>query len=160
MATGSQSTEVKVVCRNRRAKRDYRIEQTLEAGLVLVGTEVKSLRQGQADLVDSYGAMRGDELFLVGAHIASYNKASHFNHDPRRERKLLLARRELMRLRTKIRERGYTLVPLELYFKRGWAKVLLGLAKGRKQYDRRETIRSRDEQRSEQHERSARERES
>jgi len=135
------------VCRNRRARRDYKIEQTFEAGLVLEGSEVKSLRQGNADLKDSYGAWRDGEIYLVGMHIAIYDKASRFNHDPRRDRKLLLHRRAIQKLGTRIRERGYTLVPLEVYFSRGWAKVLLGLAKGRRQHDRRDAIRERDERR-------------
>jgi SsrA-binding protein len=138
---------VRVVCRNRRARRDYRIEDTVEAGLVLEGTEVKSLRQGQADLKDAYGAFREGEMYLVGAHIAAYERATHFNHDPRRERKLLLHKRAITKLGIKLRERGYTLVPLEIYFKGGWAKVLLGLAKGRRQYDHREAIRAREERR-------------
>ncbi|MCP4606881.1 MAG: SsrA-binding protein SmpB [Proteobacteria bacterium] len=141
------NSKQKVVCRNRRARHNYHIESTMEAGLVLVGTEVKSLRQGQADLVDSYAAFQDGELFLVGTHIAVYNKASHFNHEPRRLRKLLLKKRVINRLGIKIRERGYTLVPLEIYFKEGWAKVLLGLAKGRKQYDNRENIRRKQERR-------------
>ena len=135
------------MCRNRRARRDYKIEQTFEAGLVLEGSEVKSLRQGNADLKDSYGAWRDGEIYLVGMHIAIYDKASRFNHDPRRDRKLLLHRRAIQKLGTRIRERGYTLVPLEVYFSRGWAKVLLGLAKGRRQHDRRDAIRERDERR-------------
>ncbi len=137
----------KIVCRNRRARRNYHIEDTMEAGLVLVGTEVKSLRQGRADLVDSYGAFQESELFLIGMHIAVYDKASHFNHEPRRPRKLLMHKRAIHRLGIKIRERGYTLVPLEVYFRGGWAKILLGLAKGRKQYDNRDAIRRKEERR-------------
>jgi SsrA-binding protein len=143
----SAAVDKRVVCRNRRARRDYRIEDTLEAGLVLEGSEVKSLRQGRADLKDCYAAYRDGEMFLVGAHIAAYDKASHFNHDPKRERKLLLAKRMITKLGVKIRERGYTLVPLEIYFKDGWAKVELGLAKGRRQYDHREAIRAKQERR-------------
>jgi SsrA-binding protein len=138
---------LKVVCRNRRARHDYHIEETVEAGMVLTGSEVKSLREGRADLVDSYAAVRGNEVFLVGAHIAVYEKASRFGHQPTQERKLLLRKKAIVRLAIKIRERGYTLVPLEIYFKNGWAKVLLGLAKGKKQYDHREAIRDRDERR-------------
>lgn len=142
----SQSDKT-VICRNRRARRDYHIEDTLEAGLVLEGTEVKSLRQGKADLKDSYAAYRDGEMFLVGAHIAAYDRATHFNHDPVRDRKLLLAKRAIIRLGVKLRERGYTLVPLEIYFRDGWAKVLLGLAKGRRQYDHRDAIRAREQRR-------------
>ncbi len=139
--------DVKVVCRNRRAKHHYHIEDTMEAGLVLLGTEVKSLRQGTADLADSYAGFQDGELYLIGTHIAVYDKASHFNHDPRRPRKLLLQKRVIHRLGVKIKERGFTLVPLEIYFRKGWAKVMLGLAKGKKQYDNRETLRRKQERR-------------
>jgi SsrA-binding protein len=142
-----ERAEKTVVCSNRRARRDYQIEDTVEAGLVLEGTEVKSLRQGKADLKDSYATTREGEMFLVGAHIAAYDRATHFNHDPTRERKLLLKKRAIVKLGIKIRERGYTLVPLEIYFRNGWAKVLLGLAKGRRQYDHREAIRAKQERR-------------
>ncbi|MDD5307793.1 MAG: SsrA-binding protein SmpB [Deltaproteobacteria bacterium] len=144
---GKADPGLKVVCRNRRARHDYQIEETMEAGMVLTGSEVKSLREGRADLVDSYATVRGGEIFLVGAHIAVYEKASRFGHAPTQERKLLLAKKAIERLSIKIRERGFTLVPLEIYFKNGWAKVLLGLAKGKKQYDHREAIRERDERR-------------
>ncbi len=137
----------KIVCRNRRARRDYNIEDTFEAGLVLVGTEVKSLRQGKSDLTDSYVTYRQGELFLVGTHITSYENATHFNHEPKRERKLLMQKRIIEKLGIKIKERGYTLVPLEIYFKNGWAKVLVGLARGKKQYDHRAQIRKKDERR-------------
>jgi SsrA-binding protein len=143
----SADPEVRVVCRNRRARRDYHIEDTLEAGLVLTGSEVKSLRQGHADLADGYGAYRDGEVYLVNVHIAAYEQAARFNHDPRRDRKLLLHKRAIIRLGVKMRERGYTLVPLEIHFRRGWAKVLLGLAKGKKQYDNREAIRKREDRR-------------
>jgi SsrA-binding protein len=139
--------DVKMVCRNRRARHDYHIEDEIEAGLVLEGSEVKSLRLARADLSDSYGAFKEGELFLVGAHIAPYDKAARFGHEPRRNRKLLVQKRVIKRLGVKVRERGYTLVPLELYFRKGWAKVLLGLAKGRKQYDNREAIRRKEERR-------------
>ena len=143
--------DVKVVCRNRRARRDYQIESTMEAGLVLIGSEVKSLRQGKADLADSYAVFKEGELFLTGAHIAPYDKASHFNHDPMRTRKLLLHKHAINRLGIKIRERGFTLIPLEIYFRRGIAKVMLGLAKGRKQYDNRQEIRRQEERREMRH---------
>ncbi len=119
----------------------------MEAGLVLKGTEVKSLRDGRGDLADAYATVQNGELFLIGSHIAAYEKASHFNHDPRRQRKLLMHKRAIQKLSTKIRERGYTLVPLEIYFRKGLAKVLLGLAKGRKQYDNRDLIRKKEERR-------------
>lgn len=143
----SQDPNIKVVCRNKRARRDYSIETTVEAGIALVGTEVKSLRMGRVDLSDSYAAYRDGELFLVGSHIAAYDKASHFNHEPKRDRKLLLHKRSIERMGIKIRERGYTLVPLEIYFKDGWAKVLLGLAKGRRQHDRRDDIQKKEHRR-------------
>jgi SsrA-binding protein len=139
--------DVKMICRNRRARRDYHVEDEMELGLVLEGSEVKSLRQGSADLSDSYGAFKEAELYLVGAHIAPYDKANRFGHDPRRDRKLLIHKRVMKRLMVKLQERGYTLIPLELYFRKGWAKVLMGLAKGRKQYDNREAIRKKEERR-------------
>ena len=145
--TAKKESAEKVVCRNRRARHDYDIEDTFEAGLVLVGTEVKSLRAGVADLKDAYAVYREGELFLVSAHIGAYEKASRFNHEPRRERKLLMQKRVIEKLGQRIRERGYTLVPLEIYFKKGYAKVLLGLAKGRKQYDHRQEIRAESERR-------------
>ena len=137
----------KVVCRNRRARHDYEIEETFEAGIVLVGSEVKSLRAGLADLKDAYATWRDGELILVSAHIGAYEKAGRFNHEPRRERKLLLHKRVIERLGARIRERGYTLIPIELYFKKGYAKVLLGLAKGRKKYDHRQEILAESERR-------------
>jgi len=138
----------RTVCRNRRARRDYDIQDTFEAGMVLVGTEVKSLRQGKADIKDSYATYRDGEIFLIGFHIAPYEKANHFNHEPRRDRKLLLEKRVIGKLGVRIKERGYTLVPLEVYFKNGWAKVLVGLARGKRQYDHRQEIRARDEKRA------------
>jgi SsrA-binding protein len=144
---GAVTNTEKTVCRNRRARHDYEIEDTFEAGLVLVGTEVKSLRAGLADLKDAYATWREGELFLISAHIGAYEKAGHFNHAPRRDRKLLMSKREIERLGTRIRERGYTLVPLEIYFKKGFAKVLLGLAKGRKKYDHRQEILAESERR-------------
>jgi SsrA-binding protein len=145
--TRERDPDVKMVCRNRRARHDYHIEDEIEAGLVLEGSEVKSLRAGRADLSDSYGALREGELFLIGAHVAPYDKAARFGHEPRRPRKLLVQRRVIRKLGIKIRERGYTLVPLELYFRKGWAKVLLGVAKGRKQYDNRDAIKRQQERR-------------
>jgi SsrA-binding protein len=147
MAPKKESPE-KVVCRNKRARHDYDIEETFEAGLVLVGTEVKSLRAGAADIKDAYATYREGELFLVSAHIGAYEKAARFTrYEPRRERKLLLHKRVIEKLGQRIKERGYTLVPLEIYFKKGYAKVLLGLAKGRKQYDHRQEILAESERR-------------
>jgi len=131
----------KPVCVNRQARHHYFIEETYEAGPVLLGSEVKSLREGKANLKDSYARIQKDEAFLVNAHISPYPGANQFNHDPTRTRKLLLHRREIERLTGKTKERGLTLIPLKLYFKNGRAKVELGLARGKKLYDKRETLR-------------------
>jgi SsrA-binding protein len=132
---------------NRRAFHDYTISERYEAGLALVGSEVKSLRDNRANLKDAYARFFGEELFLVGAHISPYGPASQFGHEPERNRKLLLHRRELDRLRGKIQERGLTLVPLRLYWVRGRAKVELGLGVGKKLHDKRVAIRERMERR-------------
>jgi len=132
---------------NRRAFHDYTISERYEAGMALVGSEVKSLRDNSANLKDAYARFFGEELFLVGAHISPYGPASQFGHEPERNRKLLLHRRELDRLRGKIQERGLTLVPLRLYWVRGRAKVELGLGVGKKLYDKRVAIRERMERR-------------
>ena len=134
----------KVICVNRRARFDYTISETIEAGLVLQGTEVKSLRDGRADLKDAYADVQEGEVFLLHAHIDQYEQANRFNHDPVRPRKLLLHKREIRRLIGKTQEKGLTLIPLRMYFTHGKAKVELGLAKGKKQYDRRETIKARE----------------
>src|ERR1041384_3347641 len=130
-----------VVFVNRQARHNYFIDETYEAGLVLVGSEVKSLRDGKANLVDSYGQIRHGEAFLINAHISPYAGANQFNHEPTRTRKLLLHAREIERLTGKTKERGLTLIPLKLYFKDGRAKVELGLARGKKLYDKRDTLR-------------------
>jgi SsrA-binding protein len=132
---------------NRRAFHDYFIDERYEAGLVLQGSEVKSLRAGRANLKDAYARFFGDELFLVGSHISPYAPASAFGHDPTRMRKLLLHKREIERLRGKIQERGLTLVPLRLYWSKGRAKVELGLGRGKKLHDKREAIKARTERR-------------
>jgi SsrA-binding protein len=132
---------------NRRAFHDYTISERYEAGMALVGSEVKSLRDNRANLKDAYARFFGEELFLVGAHISPYGPASQFGHEPERNRKLLLHRRELDRLRGKIQERGLTLVPLRLYWVRGRAKVELGVGVGKKLYDKRVAIRERMERR-------------
>jgi SsrA-binding protein len=134
---------------NRRARYDYLIEDTLEAGLVLRGTEVKVLRQGQASIAESYADEQGGELFLVNANIPEYSGAVHFSHQPRRPRKLLLHRKEVDRLLGAIRREGVTVVPLSIYFNaRGRAKVELGLARGKRKADKRQAERDRDWQRS------------
>lgn len=134
----------KVVASNRKARHDYAIIDTVEAGMQLTGTEVKSLRLGRASLVDAFAQERGGELFLYGMHIPEYTQGTWTNHEPRRTRKLLLNRLELNRLIGKTREAGLTLVPLSIYFKDGWAKVELGLARGKRDYDKRQDMAKRD----------------
>jgi len=126
---------------NRQARHNYFIDETYEAGLVLVGSEVKSLRDGKANLSDSYAQIRKGEAFLINFHISPYAGANQFNHEPTRTRKLLLHAREIARLTGKTKERGLTLIPLRLYFKHGRAKVEIALARGKKLYDKRETLR-------------------
>jgi len=130
----------KIVCVNREARHNYFIDEIYEAGLVLLGSEVKSLRDGKANLKDSYGRIQKGEAFLVNAHVSPYPGANQFNHEPTRPRKLLLHQREIERLTSKTKEKGLTLIPLRLYFKNGRAKVELGLARGKKLYDKRETL--------------------
>jgi len=137
----------KVVASNRKARHDYTILDTYEAGLSLTGTEVKSLRAGRASLVDAFAQERNGELYLHGMHIPEYTQGTWTNHEPRRTRKLLLKRLEIDRLIGKVRENGLTLVPLQLYFSDGWAKVELGLAKGKRAYDKRQDLAKRDAQR-------------
>ncbi|HKZ09064.1 MAG TPA: SsrA-binding protein SmpB [Methylomirabilota bacterium] len=137
----------KVIATNRKARHDYEILETYEAGLVLRGTEVKSLREGQVNFKDSYAAINGNEAWLIGCHIAPYHHGTDANHDPDRSRKLLLHRREIARLLGKTAERGLTLVPLRLYFKEGRAKLEVGLARGKKVYDKRATIKEREARR-------------
>lgn len=132
---------------NRRARHDFFIEETYEAGLVLTGSEVKSLREGRANLKDSYGRIDRGEAWLFNAHISPYGPASQFGHEPTRTRKLLLHQREIERLAGKVKERGFTLIPLRLYFKKGRVKVEIGLARGKKQFDKRAAIRERELQR-------------
>jgi SsrA-binding protein len=136
----AKETGRKVVAQNKKARHDYHIEDTYEAGLVLVGTEVKSLRNGRASLVDGFGEVHGGEAFLHAVHIPVYTEGTWTNHEPRRVRKLLLHRAEIEKIDSRIRERGLTLVPLALYFKDGRAKVELGLARGKKSYDKRQAL--------------------
>ncbi len=140
-------TNEKVIATNRKARHDYLIEDTFEAGLVLTGSEIKSIRAGQVNLRDSYAIVRDNELWLINVHIAAYKQASHDNHEPRRDRKLLMHRREINRLVGKLQEKGLTLVPLRLYLKNRRAKVELGLARGKKLYDKRQAMRERDDRR-------------
>jgi SsrA-binding protein len=134
----------KVVASNRKARHDYAILDAFEAGLALTGTEVKSLRAGRASLVDAFAQMSGNEVYLHGMHIPEYTHGTWTNHEPRRVRKLLLRRVEIDRLVGKLRESGLTLVPLSVYFSDGWAKVELGLARGKRSYDKRQDLAKRD----------------
>ena len=137
----------KIICVNKRAHFDYAIDEVFEAGLVLHGTEVKSLRAGRATLKDAYAETRDGEMYLLHAHINQYEQANRFNHEPERPRKLLLHKREIHRLTGKTQERGLTLIPTRMYFSRGKAKVELGLGKGKRQYDKRQDMKRRDAQR-------------
>lgn len=142
---GAGSTDgEKTVTVNRKARHDYFFEESFEAGIVLSGSEVKSLRDGKAQLKDSHGRFARGELWLHNAHISEYGPAAQFGHEPTRPRKLLLHRRELDRLAGKVKERGFTLIPLRIYFKRGKAKVEMGLGKGKKQHDKRASIKERE----------------
>jgi SsrA-binding protein len=137
----------KLVAQNRKARHDFHIEDTLEAGLVLTGTEVKSLRAGRASLVDAFAEVRSGEVWLENAHIPEYTQGTWNNHAPRRKRKLLLNRSEIDKWERRVNERGLTIVPLSIYFKDGKAKVEIALAKGKKAYDKRQAIATRDAQR-------------
>jgi SsrA-binding protein len=143
----SESPQPRLIATHRRARFDYEVLERIEAGLVLRGPEVKALRAGKASLSDAYGVVRRGEAYLVNLHISPYEAASRENPDPRRERKLLLHRREISRLGGRLQERGLTLVPLSLYWKEGRAKVELGLARGRRRHDKREVIRKRESDR-------------
>ena len=137
----------KLIAENRRARHDYHLVERIEAGLELVGTEVKSLREGQANLQRAYGEVRGGEVWLVGAHIPEYGHGNIANHDPDRDRRLLLKRREIESLAGKVRERGFTLIPTRMYWKNGRAKLELALARGKEAQDKRRDIAQRDAQR-------------
>src|SRR5919201_202963 len=143
----ADGTGSRPIATNRKARHEYEILETVEAGLVLKGTEVKSLRSGQVNFKDAYATIRSKEAWLLGCHISPYSHGTDANHDPERDRKLLLHAREIARLNGKIAERGLTLVPLRLYFKEGRAKLELGLARGRKLHDQRAALRVREEQR-------------
>ncbi len=135
---------MKVVCTNRKAYHDYHIEDTLEAGIALLGTEVKSLRDGRANLKESYAVIKGGEMFLVNCHISPYSHGNIANHDPLRERKLLLHEAEITRLAGKVAQKGYSLIPLKIYLKGPRFKVELGLAKGKRFFEKREAIKERE----------------
>lgn len=143
----ASTDEFKTIATNRRARHDYLIEETYEAGISLMGSEVKTLRSGKASLQDSYAVVRNEEVFLLGVHIPPYPQASMRNHEPTRIRKLLLHRDEIRRLIGKTAERGYTLIPMRLYFKRNKVKVELGLGRGKRKHDKREAIAAREAQR-------------
>jgi SsrA-binding protein len=134
----------KFIAQNRKARHDYAIEDVFEAGVVLQGTEVKSLRDGRASLVDAYGRIRDGELWIEGLHISEYTQGTWTNHEPRRTRKLLLHRKEIDRLIAKTKESGLTLVPLSMYFQDGYVKIEIALARGKKNYDKRQTLAKRD----------------
>ena len=143
MATPDKD-DIEPIARNKRARYDYQILETWEAGIVLTGTEVKSLRNGRATLTDAYGILKDGEVFLLNLHISPYDAGHQFNHEPERTRKLLLHRKEIRRLIGAVERQGLTLIPLDLYFKHGKAKVTMALGKGKKQHDKRDTERERD----------------
>jgi len=145
--TQPNEPEIKSIARNKRAKFDYHILEAWEAGIVLTGTEVKSLRDGRANITDAYGIVKDGEVFLLNLHISQYERGGYTNHEPARTRKLLLHRKEIRRLIGAVERQGLTLIPLELYFKNGVAKVALALGKGKKLHDKRDTERTRDAER-------------
>jgi SsrA-binding protein len=147
MAENRDDDRIQTKATNRKALRDYVIEEKMEVGMVLLGSEIKSIRAGRANLRDSFAAVEGGEVFVYGMHISPYVQASYFGHEPTRPRKLLLHRDQIKRLIGKISERGYTLVPLKLYIKDGKAKLELGLAHGRRKYDKRRQIADREAER-------------
>lgn len=146
-AEKEERPEKQSIARNKRARHDYHILDTWEAGIVLTGSEVKSLRSGKANISDAYGIVRGGEVHLLNLHISPYEQASYFNHEPTRTRKLLLHKREIRRMIGAVERQGLTLVPLELYFKRGKAKVAMGLGRGKKLFDKRADEKRRDDER-------------
>ena len=147
MAETAEKTDRESIARNKRARHDYHITDTWEAGIVLTGSEVKSLRNGKANISDAYGIVKDGEVLLLNLHISPYEQASFFNHEPTRTRKLLLHKKEIKKLIGAVERQGLTLVPLELYFKRGKAKVAIGLGRGKKLYDKRADEKKRDDPR-------------
>lgn len=139
--------EGKTIAQNKKAYHDYFIEETYEAGIVLQGTEIKSIRAGKCNLKDSYAKIINGEVFLIGMHISPYEQGNRYNHDPERTRKLLLHRKQINKLIGETKEAGYSLVPLKIYLKNGYAKVLIGLAKGKKKYDKREELKKKEAKR-------------
>jgi SsrA-binding protein len=145
---GDRETGIKIITDNRQARYLYEILETYEAGVELTGTEVKSIRAGRVNLKDGYALLRNGEAWLINVHISPYQASGqYFNHEPRRTRKLLLHRKEINRLIGQVEQKGLTLIPLKLYFKRGWIKVSIGLAKGKKIHDKRESVKRREDQR-------------
>lgn len=137
----------KVVAQNKKANHDYFIEETYEAGMVLQGTEIKSIRNGRINLKDSYARIQNGEIYLLNAHISPYEQGNRYNHDPLRQRKLLLHKREIDKLLGETKEAGYALIPLKVYLKNGYAKILIGLGKGKKNYDKREDLKKKEAKR-------------
>jgi SsrA-binding protein len=137
-------SEIKVIAQNKKANHDYFIEETYEAGLSLTGTEIKSIRKGSVNLKDSYATIRHGQAYINNMHVAPYEQGNIFNHDPLRRRRLLLHKEEIIKLKYKIERDGYTLVPIKLYIKRGYAKLLLGIGKGKKNYDKRNDLKQKD----------------
>jgi SsrA-binding protein len=143
----SEETSERVVTTNRKARHDYHVLESLEAGIALTGTEIKSVRQAAVNLSEGFAQLRNGEIWLVGVHISPYKEGSYANVDPMRERRLLLHRKEIRKLAAKLADKGTTLVPLKMYFKGNKAKLQLGLCRGKREYDRREDIRTRDAER-------------
>lgn len=144
---GKNNIPIKIVCENGKARHDYFIHETYEAGIELVGTEVKSLRAGKANLKDSFALIKDGEIYLENMHVSPYDQGNQFNHDPLRRRKLLLHKAEIVKLFSQTREKGWTLVPLKIYFKHGRAKLELALASGKHNYDKRQDLRKKADQR-------------
>ncbi|MDR2351550.1 MAG: SsrA-binding protein SmpB [Deltaproteobacteria bacterium] len=147
MARSSEKSSIKLICQNKKASFEFILEDFFEAGIVLQGTEVKSLRMGKANLLDSHAKVARGEVYLVGAHISPYTSAYYGNHDPLRRRKLLLHKKEIKKLTGAVNEKGRTLIPVKMYFKNGLAKVQLALAKGKKLHDKRQSIKEADSKR-------------
>lgn len=143
----TKKTPDNVLAQNRKARHDYAVSETVEAGLVLTGTEIKSLRERRVNLQDGFAQVRNNEAWLMNVHISEYVQGNRYNHDPLRNRKLLLHKKEIRRLGQATMDKGVTLVPLKMYLKHGFAKVLIGVAKGKREYDKRETIKRREQDR-------------
>lgn len=144
---GKNSEEQRPLAQNKKARHDYNILETVEAGIVLTGTEIKSVREGRVTLKDGFAQIKNDEAWLENIHISEYTAGNRFNHDPLRRRKLLLHKKQIVQLGQKTSAKGVTLVPLKVYLKNGFAKVLIGVATGKHEYDKRETIKRRDQER-------------